>query len=171
MKLILRPMIAADRAFIAASWSASLPRPPEASFLTPAAWQTAVWTSVPTILDRPDVRVIVAADGESATGDADLFGWLAWIERPDGPPAVLFVYVKQAMRYDPERRTGPRIARRLFDRANIGPHTAFPYICSAADWISRLRRAGKIPNAQWCPDLVRATPDRSHHGRRESADA
>ena len=60
------PPAPCDLAFVAASWSGAWHQPPEASLVTTVAWRAAVWASVPAIVARPDVRVLVAADGDAA---------------------------------------------------------------------------------------------------------
>ncbi len=162
------PPAPCDLAFVAASWSGAWHQPPEASLLTHVAWRAAVWASIPEIIARPDVRVLVAADGDATDGIADLFGWLAWIERPHAAPSVLFCYTKAAVRFDLRTRTGPRIARRLFDRAGIDPRTAFTYVCLTGH-AKRLRDAGKIPHAKWRPDLGRPLHERNPHGQSRPA--
>jgi hypothetical protein len=158
------PPAPCDLAFVAASWSGAWHQPPEASLVTTVAWRAAVWASVPAIVARPDVRVLVAADGDAADHVADLFGWLAWSERPGTAPAVLFCYVKSAYRFDPHTRTGPGIARRLFERARIDPRAAFAYVCLTGH-ARRLRDAGKLPHAKWRPDLGRPAHERTPHGQ------
>jgi GNAT superfamily N-acetyltransferase len=175
MKPVTRPAKPADHDFIAATWSTCWGRPPEASCVTPAAWRTAVWASVPAILARPDVRVLVAADADTADHVTDLFGWLAWkpravecvvngyTRRPTyrlaegGPlPLVFCAYVKRDY-----RRNG--IARSLFRAAGIDLAGEFVYACHTRA-ASALADAGKI-RATWCPALGRLPQERNRHGR------
>jgi hypothetical protein len=174
MKLAIRPADAGDRAFIAASWSTSAGRPAQVvGILTRDAWRTAVWSSVPEVLDRPGVRALVAADPTEDTRRADLFGFLVWepaacAVTPDprtrqpvyrraaaGPlPLVWFCYVKAGYRFDRASTHNARIASGLFRAAGIDPRSPFPYVCDTR-FVGRLRDAGKLPAAQWRPELGR----------------
>ena len=93
MNPINRPAIASDHDFIAATWSTCWGRPPQASCITPAAWRTAVWSSAPDLLTRPDVRVLVAADADATDRVADVFGWLAW--KPAAVERVVNAYTRR----------------------------------------------------------------------------
>lgn len=176
------PPAPCDRAFIAATWSAYWRRPPEASCLSPTAWRSAVWQSVPGILERNGMRALVAADADTTDGLADLFGWIVWkpravecvmnkyTRRPmynlvdGGPmPLVFFVFVKAAY-----HRLG--IARGLFRAAGIDARADFAYACHAR---AASDLSNKIPNAEWCPKLGRLPAQERNHGqpRPEEPDA
>lgn len=177
MNPINRPAIASDHDFIAATWSTCWGRPPQASCITPAAWRTAVWSSAPDLLTRPDVRVLVAADADATDRVADVFGWLAWkpaaVERvvnaytrretfrlADGGalPLVFCCYVKRDY-----RRLG--VARRLFADAGIDPAAPFAYTCHNRT-VDTLVDAGKLTAAAWCPHLGRPPHERNAHATR-----
>lgn len=182
MRLTYRAALPADHNFIASTWSTCWSPPREVSLLTLGAWRTAVWSSVPTILARPDLRVLVAADADSPTGDADLFGWVAWkphavelvtattyVRRityrlaDDGAlPLVFCAFVKSAA-----RRSG--VARGLFRAAAIDPRAPFAYVCRTSV-VDDLDSAGKIPRAVWCPHLGRSPHERNRHGEPRSAE-
>jgi len=179
MRLVIRPAIATDHDFIAATWSTCWHKPREISPITPAAWRTAVWDSVPAIIARPDVSVLVAGDADKTDRVADLFGWIAfkphavelipntYTRRPvyqladGGPLALVFcVYIKGNY-----RRNG--IARALFARAGIDPRADFAHVCHTRT-VDDL--ADKIPNAVWCPHLGRPPHERTiAHGRTAEA--
>lgn len=146
--------------------------------ITPSAWRKAVWTSASDVLARPDVNFLVAADADTVDHVADLFGWIAWkphavecIENPytrrpvwrhaeGGPmPLIFCVFVKSIY-----RKHG--IARDLFRAARIDPREDIAYICHTSH-AGEILKAGKIPNAQWCPHLGRPN-DRTHHGSAQS---
>lgn len=181
MRLHYRPAIPGDHDFIAATWSTCWPRPHEASCLTPAAWRTAVWSSIPSVIARPDMRVLVAADADTTDHVADLFGWLAWkpraVERvvngytrgvsyrlaEGGPmPLVFCCFVKHGA-----RRAG--VARGLCRAAGIDPAADLAYVCRSRA-VDVLADANKLPRATWCPHLGRLPQERTH-GHRSEADS
>lgn len=183
MRLHYRAAVPADHDFIAASWSGCWGRPREVGFLTRAAWRTAAWASVPTLLASPAVRALVAADADTTDGIADLFGWLVYkplaVERvvdgytrtpiyrhaEGGPmPIVFCAFVKRDA-----RRSG--IARGLFRAADIDPRAPFVYACHPHDArdLDAIVKAGKIPNAAWCPNLGRL-PQGERYGQRTAED-
>ncbi len=191
MRLTYRAASTADHSFIAATWSTCWGRPPEASLVTPAAWRTAVWSSVPALLERPDVRVLVAADADSATGDADLFGWLAW--KPRAVECVINGYTRRPSyrladadagdEHRAHRRQGTApmplvfcvyvkrdarkngIARGLLRAADLDPRADFAHVCHTRV-VGDL--ADKIPNAVWCPHLGRPPQEKPAHGQQRS---
>jgi GNAT superfamily N-acetyltransferase len=159
VKLVHRDLKPSDRPFIAATWSQAWPRPMEAGVVTSAAWKSAVFASVGELLDRPDVHVRVVADADADAGDADVFGYLVWQEvAGEALPVLLFCFVKADA-----RRTG--LARALLRAARIDPALPLPCACWTRS-VTELRAAGKLPAAQWRPDLGRLrhpaprTPDR-----------
>jgi hypothetical protein len=179
MRITYRAAQPADRSFIAASWSTSCSRPPAAGLVDPAAWRTAVWSSVPAILDRPGVRALVAADPTETDRVADLFGFLVWEpdavtmtvdrrsqqpvyrraagEKSSALPLVWYCYVKHGYRYDRASMHNARIASGLFARAGIDQRAPFPFVCHTR-FVDRLRDAGKVAAAQWRPELALDNP-------------
>jgi hypothetical protein len=148
MRLVHRDIKPSDVAFIAATWSQAWPRPAEAGIVSPAAWKRAVYESVGEVLERPGVRVRVVADADAPAGDSDVFGYLVWQEVAGQPlPLLHFCFVKADARL-----TG--VARALFRAARIDPAQPLPCACWTRH-ATDLRAAGKLPAAQWRPELGR----------------
>jgi len=180
MRLTIRDAQHADHRFIAASWSTSWGRPPQANPMTPMAWRTAVWSSVPPLLDRPGVRALVAADPSETDRVADLFGFIVWEPaaavrtrdprsrvpvftyrrvRPEEPalnalPLVWYCNIKTGYRFDNASTLNARIATALFREAGVDPRSPFPFVCHTP-FVDRLREAGKLQAAEWRPELGR----------------
>jgi len=161
MRLTIRPMAPTDRNFVIESWISSYRRSPHSGLIPMAMWHEVMAPIITRIIDRPDVRTIVAADADATDHTADLFGWMTWMPR-EHPPLVFFTYVKHAARYDIQSRTGARIATRLFRHAQIDPRAPFNYVCNT-HVVGTLAAAGKIPKAKWRPLLGRFPKE--HHGR------
>jgi hypothetical protein len=141
------------------SWISSYRRSPHAGLVAMDDWHGVMEMTITKIIDRPDVRVLVAADCETGDGMSDLFGWLAWMPHAEGP-LVFFCYCKHAY-----RRAG--IATRLFQHARIDPRGRFSYAC-LTHVVGSLSAAGKIPRAKWRPLLGRFPEERTR-GRSEAA--
>lgn len=162
MRPVFRPMVATDRAFIAASWSLAW-RPDEVSLLPPRSWRAAVYELIESLLQRPGVNVSVVADADSTAGDADAFAYLVTFERSDAPlPLVLFCFVKPGA-----RRSG--LATALLKRAGYEPADPIPYACHTRG--AAKMRAGKFRAAQWRPDLCPLTYPREEDHDEPDADA
>ena len=170
MRIVNRPATDGDRDFIAATWSTSFGRPAGVGPVSVATWRTAVWQSVPEILDRRGVCALVAADPTETDRVADLFGFLVWepaaveLDRQayrrsvaGALPLVWYCYVKQAYRFDRASEHNARIASGLFRAAGIDPRSPFPFVCQTR-FVDRLRDAGKLPAAQWRPELADPIP-------------
>lgn len=162
MRLVIRPLRPSDRRFVAATWAQAWRRPVEAGLISVAAWRQAAFRTVEELLGVAGVAVTVVVDRDSASGDADLFGYLALQHVAGEPmPLILFCYVKRDY-----RRNG--LARALLREAGLDLAMPLPCVCWTRD-ATELREAGKLPNAQWRPDLGRRiNPDRSDpHDDRE----
>jgi len=162
MRIVYRRMKPDDRAFVVNSWLRSFRRAPSAGLIAMGRWSAVMVPEIEDILDRPRVRVLVAADPTATDHVADLFGHLVWEDDEHGGlPLVYYCYVKHAYR-------GSGLARGLMNKAGIDPTSAFPYVCQTQA-VSYLRDAGKLPHARWRPLLGRSN-ERNQHEREERED-
>lgn len=189
MRLATRSMLPADRSFVVESWIAAYRRSAHAGLVSMDDWHDVMTATIAKIIDRPEVRTLVAVDLDATDTLSNLFGHLVYEpfavgreynERsrqymhrrlaadrrtPAAEPLVWFCYVKRDF-----RKNG--IARRMFNAASVNPRAPFHYVCntqSAADVASH----GKIPKAVWRSLLGRFPDERRFHGqpRPEEPDA
>lgn len=174
-----------DRSFIVGSWVSSFKhRPPLVSI---GEWHGVMSLAVTRFVDRPEVKVIVAADADAEPGVGDLLGWMAyehnavdrvpvekggrqqWEYRRAPPderdrsmePLIWYAYTKA-----PFRKLG--IARRLFRHAGIDPAGRFHYAFETYI-VGQLMAARKLPRATLRPGLGRID-DRRDHGQPRPAE-
>lgn len=137
---MIRPMLAADRAFVKSGWSASWRTSRDISFVPMASWSAFSHPIIEQALDRVTTLV-----DESEV----LRGFIAF-----EPNYVWYVYVPQ-----PFRCNG--IARALFEAADIDPESRFGYACrTVGSWQCR----GKFPSAVYDPFKARY-PKEQHEQR------
>lgn len=168
VKVRFREANANDRAFIVSSWVTSYREAYSAGIIQNADWHRIMRDQANRILDRSDVRTIVAYDPspEARAARADILGYIVGCAEDK---YVVFVYVK-----DDVRRAG--VARWLFEQLGIDPAQRFEYACRTAP-VKAL--AAKIPNAVWNPHRIRReatdgkarTPRERDSGRRDRAAA
>lgn len=151
MTVAIRAAKATDRDLIIHAWVESFRLANTAGMIAMDDWWDVMAPQVVRVLDRAGSRTLVAYETEEAGGVADLYGFITFDREPEPPwrslPIVFYVYVKA-----PYRREG--YARRLFDAAGIHPAKPFVYACSTPAE-AEIRRARKIPSAQWRPLLAR----------------
>lgn len=173
----LRDMRQDDRRFVIKSWIDSYKSSKSAGILMSEPFEVggvffdfeAVMTAtLGRLLDAPDVHVLVASN-PLVLPPKDIHGFLVYELRPQitsyrpptytrerhpSPlPLVHYVFLKKIYR-------GFGIARALFRAAGINPEQPFLYTCSTA--ISeQIKKAQKIPRAQWEPSCARYVKETS----------
>lgn len=133
----------ADRFFVVSSWTQSFRTANTAGFIQAEDWYRVMDEQVAKAMARPDVRTLVAAEGDG------LYGFIT-ADTEERPPLVYYVYVKEAYRRGGHGRLwdGPGLARQLFAAIGIDPTRPFHFVCSTP-MVRTLER--KIPLAAWKP--------------------
>ena len=112
----LRPGRPGDQGYVTSTWLRSLQNAPGCRKVPRSSFYKAHGTDVDRLLDRPDVRIVVACD--PADIDA-ILGWLCYTQMPPSMLALHYVYVRAEDRLGVElRRRG--IARALLEAAREG---------------------------------------------------
>jgi len=153
MTVAYRPAEQRDRDFVVSSWSSSYRTSYVAGLISMDSWADVMHRQLANVLDRPDVRTVVAVDTEDR---AFLYGFLTADTTPQveqlsdnkhrtWPAMLYYVFVKAAY-----RRSG--IARGLFDAAELDPRSQFLYACKTP---LAGRLVNKIPLAKWNPLVAR----------------
>jgi hypothetical protein len=153
-----RPARSDDRVFAISNWVASFRTAHAAGIIPMDSWHDVMWRVCERILDRPDVKTLVAEE------DGVLYGFLTY-EAPaprarwrtsagssvslDALPYVYFAYTKEYRRRG-RAAFGLGIMSGLLATANISPAKQFGYACKTSSVI-QLVDAGKIPWARWDP--------------------
>ena len=145
MTIAVRPGSPGDRRFIIDAALSSYRSSYSAGLIPIAAFNGVMWPVFESLLDRPDMRVMVAYETEATPGVADLYGFIAFEAGP--VPLVLYIYTREAA-----RRSG--IARSLFAAAGVDPLRPFHY-AARTSVVGRIEDARKIPCAKWKPLLAR----------------
>lgn len=141
----------ADRTFIRSTWSSSYKAANAAGMIASEDWADVMHRQVDKLLDRSDVRAIVAFERADPTF---LYGFIAG-DTSSAVPIVFYVYVKEPYR-EAGRADGKRVgdghARGLFRALGVDPREPFLYACRTAV-VTRL--VDKIPRARWDPNVAR----------------
>lgn len=158
-----RPMAAEDRHFVVSSWTQSYRTANTAGLIQDEDWYPIMDAQIGKVLDRPDVRTIVAAHPGSTDHVADLLGFLT-VDTEERPALVYYVFVKLPYRRAGNGRlwSGPGVARQLFAAAGVDPSYPFFYVCSTP-MARTLER--KIPLARWRPLYGRFPKHERRQGR------
>lgn len=130
-----------DRFFVVSMWTQSYRTAFTAGMIQDEDWYPIMDAQVAKAMARPDVRTIVAADGDG------LYGFIT-ADTEERPPLVYYVYVKESYRRGGHGRlwSGAGLARQLFAAIGVDPSRPFHYVCSTP-WVPKLER--KIPMASW----------------------
>lgn len=141
-----------DRLFVVDSWVASFRDAFTAGLIQVEDWYAVMIPQINKVLDKPDVRTVVASM-PGVDRVADLLGFV--VAEPEGPvPLVYYVFVKEHYRRGGRGRIwgGPGVGRGLFGAIGVDPARPFNYVCSTP-MCRTLER--KIPMARWRPLLGR----------------
>lgn len=138
-------MATSDRRFVASSWATSYRDSYSAGIVSNETWHSVMWAELNAILDRPDIRTIVAYEPGAAAAAArsDILGCIVGSGEAR---YVAYVYVKEAA-----RRAG--VARWLFEQLGVDPSQPFEYACKTP---ASIALEEKIPRAKWNPVPLRA---------------
>lgn len=161
MTIAYRPAEPDDAQFIVSTWSRAYKKSRSAGIISSEDWPTVMHAQIAKLLQRPEMRVMVAYENTDPTflygfiaADA-LGGYLVANDRGelsiDPAPVVFFCYVKE-----PYRKAG--YARGMFAAIGIDPKRRFLYPC----WTPVIQKvAGKIPLAKNDPNVARYPKNRS----------
>lgn len=151
MAVAVRPLEQEERDLVVHAWLESFRLANTAGLIAMDRWWDVMAPEATRILDREGTETLVAYETEEESGIADLYGFLVFDKTPELPyrsaPMVYYAYTK-----GPYRKAGYQ--RLLFEAAGIDPSKPFVYSCSTPAE-SEIRRARKIPCAQWKPLLAR----------------
>ena len=119
MTVAFRFAEAEDRRFIIDGWVTSYKQSYYAGLIAMSDWRSIMWGQIEKVIDRQDVRTVVAYETEDTGHLADLYGFIT-ADSELAPPLVYYIYVAQ-----PYRRGG--YARRLFAAVGVDPDRPFQY--------------------------------------------
>jgi hypothetical protein len=166
-EVAFRPAASAhERRFVIDAWCGTYRDAFTAGLIQVEDWYAVMIPGLGKVLDKPDVRTIVACTPGVADGVADLLGFIV-ADTVDVPPLVYYVFVKEHYRRGGAGRiwSGPGLGRQLFAAAGVDPGQPFNFVCSTP--ICRMLER-KTPMARWRPLLGRFPNLSSAHRRRRS---
>lgn len=142
-----------ERRFVVDGWVGSYRDAYTAGMIQAEDWYAVMIPQVNKVIDKPEVRVVVAYTPGAAGTGVDLLGFIA-ADPADEPPLVYYVLVKEHYRRAGRGRLWPGvgIARGLFGAIGVDPARPLNYVCSTPA-CRQLER--KIPMARWRPNLGR----------------
>ncbi|HZJ68274.1 MAG TPA: hypothetical protein VFD36_32455 [Kofleriaceae bacterium] len=151
----------AERHLIVDAWCGSYRDAFTAGLIQVEDWYAIMIPQLSKVLDKPDVRTMVAVSSGATDRVADVLGFMV-ADTAEAPPLVYYVFTKEHYRRAGRGRVwgGPGIARGLFNAMGIDPGQPFNYVCSTP-LVRTLER--KIPMARWRPLLGRFPKHERRH--------
>jgi hypothetical protein len=149
--------------FIVDAWVSSYRDAYTAGIIQVEDWYSTMIPTVEKILEKPDVRAVVAVVRGVTDHVADVAGFVV-ADTQEAPSLVYYVFVKEHYRRAGRGRLwgGPGIARGLFSAIGVDPAQPFNYVCSTP-MVRTLKR--KILLARWQPLLGRFPKHERRHRR------